>query len=73
MSTQNDEQLKVVTDKIEAIKVDTASDKKEDEDFVDPWNVVSTSDKGIDYDKLISKILYLMAIHILLLNGFNLS
>lgn len=25
------------------------------EDFVDPWNVVSTSQTGIDYDKLISK------------------
>lgn len=26
-----------------------------DEDFVDPWNVESQSDTGIDYDKLISK------------------
>lgn len=24
-------------------------------DFVDPWNVTSGSDSGIDYDKLISK------------------
>lgn len=24
------------------------------DDFVDPWNVASTSDTGIDYDKLIS-------------------
>ncbi|EFA07367.1 tryptophan--tRNA ligase, cytoplasmic [Tribolium castaneum] len=26
-----------------------------DDDFVDPWNVVSKSEKGIDYDKLITK------------------
>lgn len=26
------------------------------DDFVDPWNVESTSDTGVDYDKLISKI-----------------
>lgn len=29
----------------------------EESDFVDPWNVTSTSDTGIDYDKLISKFL----------------
>lgn len=28
--------------------------EKEDDDFVDPWNVVSKSDTGIDYEKLIS-------------------
>lgn len=27
----------------------------EDDDFVDPWNVVGSSVKGIDYEKLISK------------------
>lgn len=26
-----------------------------DDDFVDPWNVSSKSETGIDYDKLISK------------------
>lgn len=26
------------------------------DDFVDPWNVVSNSETGVDYDKLISKI-----------------
>lgn len=26
------------------------------EDIVDPWNVSSTSNTGVDYDKLISKI-----------------
>lgn len=26
-----------------------------DDDLVDPWNVVSKSDAGVDYDKLISK------------------
>lgn len=28
---------------------------KEADDFVDPWNVESQSDTGIDYDKLISE------------------
>lgn len=28
---------------------------EEKEDFVDPWNVESTSDTGIDYNKLIGK------------------
>ena len=27
----------------------------EEDDFVDPWNVVSKSATGLDYDKLISK------------------
>ena len=27
----------------------------EQDDFVDPWNVASKSDTGIDYDKLISE------------------
>ncbi|XP_045466812.1 tryptophan--tRNA ligase, cytoplasmic [Harmonia axyridis] len=27
----------------------------DDEDIVDPWNVISKSEKGIDYDKLIKK------------------
>jgi len=26
-----------------------------EEDIVDPWNVVSKSQTGVDYDKLISK------------------
>lgn len=34
---------------IDALKID------EPEDFVDPWNVESQSDTGIDYDKLIRK------------------
>ncbi len=32
-----------------------AGDEEEAEDSVDPWNVTSKSDKGIDYDKLIKK------------------
>lgn len=27
----------------------------EEDDFVDPWNVTSKNDAGVDYDKLISK------------------
>lgn len=28
---------------------------KVDDDFVDPWNVTSSSDAGVDYDKLIGR------------------
>lgn len=38
---------------IDALKLE------EKEDFVDPWNVESQSDTGIDYDKLIRKHLML--------------
>ncbi|KAG8177505.1 hypothetical protein JTE90_012569 [Oedothorax gibbosus] len=30
-------------------------DPKQDEDIVDPWNVVSSSQTGVDYDKLIQR------------------
>jgi len=30
----------------------------EEEDVVDPWNVASKSQTGIDYDKLISQFLF---------------
>lgn len=29
-----------------------------EDDVVDPWNVVSKSETGIDYDKLISMVFY---------------
>lgn len=32
--------------------------EESNEDFVDPWNVESQSDTGIDYDKLIRKHLH---------------
>lgn len=31
----------------------SAATKPEDEDVVDPWNVASTADTGVNYDKLI--------------------
>jgi len=30
------------------------------EDFVDPWNVHTSSMKGVDYDKLISKLILIL-------------
>lgn len=33
-------------DKVEELKIN-------DDDVVDPWNVTSTSETGVDYDKLI--------------------
>lgn len=40
-----------VADAIEAIVAEN------EEDVVNPWNVTSTNDTGIDYDKLISIII----------------
>lgn len=46
-----------IEDKLQALDLTTnkPAAETEKEDFVDPWNVVGSSDKGIDYDKLISK------------------
>ena len=33
----------------------TSAADGEEEDIVDPWTVSSKSDKGVDYEKLISK------------------
>lgn len=41
-------------------------DPKQDEDFVDPWNVVSSSQTGVDYDKLIRELKILIFIIIFL-------
>ncbi len=37
---------------VETLKIQNEGD----DDVVDPWNVVSKSETGVDYDKLISKI-----------------
>lgn len=37
-----------------AVENISIADVEGDDDFVDPWNVASTSDTGVDYDKLIS-------------------
>jgi tryptophanyl-tRNA synthetase len=46
-----------VTDKVDKLKIDEAvkTEGEDDADFVDPWNVASKSDTGIDYDKLIRR------------------
>lgn len=43
----------------EEVKIEnlTINDALEDEDVVTPWSVESTVETGIDYDKLISKLL----------------
>ena len=44
-----------LTDTMEAMDLSTKpNDNSSNDDIVDPWNVTSTSEKGIDYDKLIS-------------------
>jgi len=44
-----------VEENLEKLKVEDAGNEETEEDVVDPWNVTSSSDKGIDYDKLIKK------------------
>ena len=41
-----------ITELTDSIKLDA---NQEAADFVDPWNVTSASDTGINYDKLIGK------------------
>lgn len=41
---------KPIEDELASATIDGA-----DDDFVDPWNVTSKNDAGVDYDKLISK------------------
>ena len=40
---------------MEGLNIDSTSGKVDGEDEVNPWNVSSTSAKGVDYDKLIGK------------------
>lgn len=42
---------------ISDMKIEENNVKEGEEDIVDPWNVVSKSDAGIDYEKLISNML----------------
>ena len=44
-----------VEENLEKLKVEDSVNEETEEDVVDPWNVTSASDKGIDYDKLIRK------------------
>lgn len=44
-----------LSETIEALDLTTKPSDDCEEDLVDPWNVTSGSDKGIDYDKLISR------------------
>lgn len=46
--------------KMDDLKVEDGPNvTEEDEDVVNPWDVSSSSAKGVDYDKLISKWLIL--------------
>ena len=49
-----------VEENLEKLKVEDAGTEETEEDVVDPWNVTSSSDKGIDYDKLIRKFCCLL-------------
>ena len=46
----------VLEQNMEQLNVQQESTEPE-EDFVDPWTVTSNSDTGIDYDKLIRKLI----------------
>ncbi len=42
--------------KLDDIEEAKQAEEQDDDDFVDPWKVESKSAKGVDYDKLISKL-----------------
>ncbi len=41
-----------------SVDADGLEDKEGEEEVVDPWTVRTSSEKGIDYDKLISKMIF---------------
>ena len=45
-----------INDELPATSDREVADGEEDEDIVDPWKVVTKSAKGVDTDKLISKL-----------------
>lgn len=47
-----------VINEVNNLQVSEKTKDEVEDDFVDPWNVVSKSEKGIDYDKLISTFIY---------------
>lgn len=47
-----------MTSAIENLSLESSKEVNDDDDVVDPWNVCSKSKTGIDYDKLISKYLF---------------
>jgi hypothetical protein len=57
MATVTPETISTATDatqtQAELVKLDIKDVREDDGDVVDPWNVTSTSDAGINYDKLI--------------------
>lgn len=56
MPNPTDEQLQAsVADLNVAEPAQPGGGDADDGDVVDPWNVTSTSETGVDYDKLISK------------------
>lgn len=50
-----------MTEPISTEKLNELTVNDEDDDHVDPWTVASKSEKGLDYDKLISKLPMLVA------------
>ena len=48
----------------------TTINKSETEDVVDPWSVKASSNKGIDYDKLIGRLNYFLKFEFNFLSKF---
>lgn len=49
--------LTLTGDRTPSTPASEAKEVEDTEDFVDPWNVASKSETGVDYDKLISESL----------------
>lgn len=46
---------KELVNNVESLKLTENGDGPQQEDVVDPWTVTSSSDTGVDYDKLTSE------------------
>lgn len=47
--------LTLTEDRTPSTPASEAKEIEDSDDFVDPWNVASKNDSGVDYDKLISE------------------
>ena len=55
MSSPDSVAVADASDALEKVKVEGDASNANNDDVVDPWNVQTSSDKGVDYDKLVSE------------------
>lgn len=65
VNTTTEETLVPAVDGLSVEKKNQGQEQEQSEDIVDPWNVQASSNKGIDYDKLIGTV---YTLHLWLVN-----